>query len=153
MDDLVYAVREHIGEITTRRDELVGQTMPPRAIFDHVFEQPQTIDIGAKLNQTYTRAIRKLAREKVELLPEDYDSARREAEVFLHRYPEDMHTSIVRGALVSAYIRDEPGSMRRCGCPARRPKPDAIRASPIRPSRRCGKLACWMKSLGLNPAL
>jgi hypothetical protein len=110
MDDLVYAVREHITEISVRRDDLVKQTMPPRAIFDHAFEQPETIDIGAKLSQTYTRAIRKLAREKAELLPEDYDSARREAESFLHRYPDDMHTSIVRGALVSAYIRDEPGS-------------------------------------------
>ncbi|MEO1664996.1 MAG: hypothetical protein AAFU54_10180 [Chloroflexota bacterium] len=107
LDRLTSAVQTHIADIRETRDTLSAAAMPPRPIFDAAVTQPETVEIGAKLNQTYTRALRRLGDEPT---PEEYDAARRETEAFLDRYPASMHTAILRGAIVSAYIRDEPGS-------------------------------------------
>jgi hypothetical protein len=110
LDRLQAIVKQHIQTISEKRDALVRQTMPPRAIFDHTFAQSETIALGAKLNQVYTSTIKQIAKNKSELTQEDYDAARHTAEQYLHNFPNDMQTSILRGAIVSAYLRNEPGS-------------------------------------------
>lgn len=110
LDRLVAQVQDHIRQIETHRDVLVKRTMPPRAVFDHAFEQPETIALGAKLNQVYTRTIKQIVRSKAEITPQDYDLAKAEAEAYLTAFPPDMQTAILRGAMVSSYLRDEPGS-------------------------------------------
>lgn len=110
MDRLVNRVQDHIQHIETQRDRLIRQTMPPRAIFDYTFDKPESIQLGAKLNQLYTRALKQIARSKPNISPQDYDLARIVAEQHLHKFPSEMQSDILRGAIVSAYLRDEPTS-------------------------------------------
>lgn len=110
LDRLVSNVQAHIHTMETRRDALVQQTMPPRAIFDAVVSQPMSVEIGAKLNQTYTSAIKQIAKTKIALTADDYAIARQAAEHYLHQFPVEEQADILRGAIVSAYIRDEVAS-------------------------------------------
>lgn len=110
LDRLVGAVEDHIQVIQQGRDRLVQRTMPPREIFDYAFTRPQSIQLGARLNQTYTRLLKSIAEQKPTLTAEDYDLARQTAEAYLYKFPPGMQSDILRGAIVSAYMRDEVGS-------------------------------------------
>jgi len=110
LDELVTSVRQHIRAIEEQRDRLSTQTMPPQAIFDSAFEQPESIRLGAKFNRAYTTALREATRGQGEVRPEHREAAREAAEAFLGRYPPEGQSAILRGAIVSAYIRDKPGS-------------------------------------------
>jgi hypothetical protein len=110
LDGLVDSVQQHISHIEGQRDHLSEQTMPPQAIFDSAFEQPESIGLGAKFNRVYTTALRQATKDQAEVRPEHRDAAREAAEVFLDRHSPQQQDAILRGAIVSAYIREKPGS-------------------------------------------
>ena len=110
LDDLGNAVKQHIRKIEGERDTLSGQTMPPQAIFDSAFEQPETIKLGARFNRIYTTTLRQATQGQIEVKPEHREVAREAAESFLDRFTEEKQSAILRGAIVSAYIKEKPGS-------------------------------------------
>lgn len=112
LDKTIQGVKAHIVYVQTRRDEMVKATMPPRELFDSAFEDPETIRMGAGLNQAYARTIKRLAQARPYkvLTPDDYEAARRVAEEYLTRYLPQRHTAILRGAMVSAYLGETPAS-------------------------------------------
>ncbi len=110
LDRLVGMVKGHITAFERQRDELVQAAMPPAVIFDHVFNDSDLpfIEVGTGLHHAYHNRLRLLFRQKNQLSPEDYETAREEAEHYLARFPEEQHTAILRGAIVSAYLWEEP---------------------------------------------
>jgi hypothetical protein len=92
------------------RDRLAAQAMPPRAVFDSVFDDPETVRLGGGLNATYARALKRARRERGRLDDADYDRARAETEAYLDRFPPERQTAILRGAMVSAYLGETPES-------------------------------------------
>jgi hypothetical protein len=110
LDGLVDSVQQHIHQIGGQRDHLSEQTMPPQAIFDNAFEQPETIGLGARFNRVYTTALRKATKDQAEVKSEHREVAREAAELFLDQFTEEKQSAILRGAIVSAYIREKPGS-------------------------------------------
>ncbi len=112
LDDLVKVVQEHITHITARRDALAQATMPPAAVFDQAFSEPEWISIGSQLNQTYTATLHRRLRQSATsgLTGDDYMAIQASLTAFLGRYPPEVHTDIVRGAMVSLYLNDTLGS-------------------------------------------
>ncbi len=106
LDRTLSDIRSHITEVEGECDRLAASAMPPRAVFDSAFDDPETIKLGGGLNQTYARALKRALREKGKLSDEDYDRARAETEAYLNEFPEERQTSILRGAMVSAYMGD-----------------------------------------------
>ncbi len=110
LDRTLAGIRAHITQVEAERDRLAAASMPPRAVFDSAFDDPETINLGGGLNQTYARALKRALRENGKLSDEDYDRARIEAEAYLGRFPAEQQTAILRGAMVSAYMGDTPES-------------------------------------------
>ncbi len=108
LDRLVGMVKEHITAFEQKRDELVRAAMPPAVIFDHVFNDSDLafIEAGAGLHHAYYNTLRLLLRKKQQLSPEDYETARGQAESYLARFSSEHHTAILRGAIVSAYMQE-----------------------------------------------
>ncbi len=123
LDKTVRGVKEHVGYIEARRNELVHATRPPQEVFDGLANDLETVSIGAGLNQVYIGTIRRLARTRPYRIPlvEDFDSARQAAENYLARYPPIRHPAILRGAMVSLYTRARRlVQMRPCGFKGKR---------------------------------
>ena len=110
LDEIQRTQRAHIRRMEAARDELAASAMPPQALFDSAQEDPESIRLGGMLNQTYARAIRERANPNQPPMPDDHDSARQAVEGYLARFPEEGHTGILRGAMVSAYMGEEPSS-------------------------------------------
>ncbi len=112
LDALVKVVQDHIAHITTQRDTLAQATMPPAAVFDHAFSEPDWITVGAQLNQTYTASLHRQLRQSTTgmLAEDDYAAIQSRLVAFLNHYPPEAHTAIVRGAMVSLYLNETPGS-------------------------------------------
>jgi hypothetical protein len=108
LDGLIDSIKHHIRTFEQQRDVLVSQAMPPAVVFDHAFDEPEFIELGAGLQRAYYSTIQERLRQHTPLTPDDYDHARHEAEAYLKRFPPQQHTSIVRGAIVSGYLRDKP---------------------------------------------
>lgn len=110
IDDVQRTLQSHIRTIEGARDDLAVSAMPPQAVFDAAMEDPESIRLGGMLNQTYAKAIR--SRPQPELPPtlDDHEIARQTVEGYLNRFPEEQHTTILRGAMVSAYMGEEPSS-------------------------------------------
>jgi hypothetical protein len=84
--------------------------MPPRAVFDSVFGEPEVIKLGSGLNQTYARTIKQALKARGRLTDEDFEQARIATERYLDQFPEEQQTGILRGAMVSAYMSETPES-------------------------------------------
>jgi len=110
LDDIQRTMRAHIQKIEAARDELMGQAMPPQAVFDSAMEDPESIQVGGQLNATYARAIRSRPRSDMPPTEADHDGARIAVEQYLARFPEEQHTGILRGAIVSAYMGEKSSS-------------------------------------------
>jgi hypothetical protein len=110
LDRTLTDIRSHITEVEGERDRLAASAMPPRAVFDSAFDNPETIKLGGGLNQTYARSLKRALREKGRLSDEDYDRARSETEAYLEQFPAEQQTAVLRGAMVSAYMGDMPES-------------------------------------------
>ncbi|MHB8627804.1 MAG: hypothetical protein ACYDBJ_10265 [Aggregatilineales bacterium] len=110
LDALETAVNQHIAAFTAIRDEMVKTAMPPASVFDHAFNAGdlEFINAGAQLHRVYKNRLRTLLQEKDRLLPEDYETARAEAEAYLDQFSPDEQTALLRGAIVSTYITDSP---------------------------------------------
>ncbi len=110
LDGIVDTVKRHITAFAQTRDEVMKAAMPPAAVFDHVFNEGDlsSIEAGAGLHHAYNNAIRLLLRRKNTLSPEDYETGRIEAEAYLNRFPQEQHSAILRGAIVSGYMREQP---------------------------------------------
>ncbi len=109
LDRLVGTVKAHIAAFEQEREELAASAMPPAAVFDHVFNASDLalIQAGEGLHHAYHNALRLQRRQKLALLPEDYEVAREQAEQYLAQFPIEQHSAILRGAIVSAYMKDE----------------------------------------------
>lgn len=107
-------VRTHLQAMESYREQLTAQAMPPEALFDAVFQKPESIQVGASYLATYGRAVKEMkAKRPLGVLTDaDHDQLRKTAETFLSNYPEEQHTEILRGAMVSLYIKEERGSDR-----------------------------------------
>ncbi len=107
-------VQTHLLAMESYREKIAAQAMPPEALFDAVFQKPASIQIGAAYLATYGRAVREMkAKRPLGVLTDtDHDALRKTAETFLSNYPEERHTEILRGAMVSLYIKEERGSDR-----------------------------------------
>jgi hypothetical protein len=104
LDRLEAGVRGHIREMKVRRDELVARARPPEALFASVASEPETVALGARLNQRYAWALKRTpAEERLEV-------ARRAVEDYLAHFPPGRREAVLRGALVSAYLSDRPVS-------------------------------------------
>ncbi len=112
LDELVKVVQDHIAYITVQRDTLAQATMPPAAVFDHAFSTPEWIAVGVQLNQTYTATLHRQLRQSTTgmLTDDDYATIQDRLAAFLNQYSPEVHTAIVRGAMVSLYLNDTPGS-------------------------------------------
>ncbi len=110
MDRLVGIVKTHIDWVRTKRDELVKASVPPALLFNHAFNQTDhsMLDIGASLNRVYKNTLNTAIRKQGRLMPENYEAARIATEGYLNQFPAEEHGAIVRGALVSTYLSDNP---------------------------------------------
>lgn len=110
LDDIQRTMRAHIQKIEAARDELAGQAMPPQAVFDSAMEDPESIQLGGQLNAKYAREMRSRSRPDMPPTDVDHDAARVAVEKYLARFPEEQHTTILRGAMVSAYMGEKSSS-------------------------------------------
>ena len=108
-------MKAHIQTIQTRRDELVGQTQPPPALFENVSEED--VRLGAGLNQAFAAALnihKKKSKRQPPAAnsqpPTALDRARQATEDYLAHFPPHRWGGILRGALVSVYQQAETGS-------------------------------------------
>ena len=121
LDRLEQGVKAHIQTIQTRRDELVGQTQPPPALFENVTEED--VRLGAGLNQAFAAALnihkKKSKRQPPaasglgtprSVAPTALDHARQSTADYLTHFPPRRWGGILRGALVSVYQQAERGS-------------------------------------------
>ncbi len=110
LDRLTECIQDHIATFSHQRDSLAQTAMPPAVIFDHAFDadDPTALEAGAGLLHVYNNAIRQALRKDRSLSPEAYDAARHEAEAYLAQFPAEQQTAVVRGAIVSGYMRDKP---------------------------------------------
>ncbi len=96
LDRTVAAVREHIATIEAETGRLAARAMPPRRVFDSVFDDPEAIEWGAHLNALYTHTLRTGGL--------DYERAREACEAFLDRFAEEDQNRALRGAIYSSYL-------------------------------------------------
>jgi hypothetical protein len=108
LDELVTVIRQHIADITHQRDALMKQTMPPLTLFQHAFDQPETLQQGARFNQLYTSALpwtRSRGRTSG-----SYEQARQRSTAYLEQFPVHEQTAILRGALAHYYMGKHVGA-------------------------------------------
>lgn len=111
IDQRQRVVQAHIDEMGARREARAAAARMPAKLFDSVFAAPNTIQLGAGYLQQYSRHVKQLLRQRPSgLRPEDYAFLRKEAEQHLNQYPERMHNSILRGALVSLQLGEKGNS-------------------------------------------
>jgi len=113
VDTLYGKVKTHIDAFRQQRDELVSRTMPPVTLFDHAFNADERahIQTGVELNKLYSVTRGKLLHNKrsgQRLDEADMQVIRQQLDHFLSRFDETEHGAILRGALVAAYLSDEP---------------------------------------------
>ena len=113
VDTLYSKVKAHIDAFRQQRDELVRRTMPPATLFDHAFNADERTHIqnGIELNKLYSVTRGKLLHNKrtgQRLDEADMQHIRQQLDRFLSRFDETEHGAILRGALVAAYLSDEP---------------------------------------------
>ena len=108
LDRLEQGVKAHIWAVSQKRDELVGQTQPPPALFENVTEED--VRLGAGLNQAFAAALN-IHKKKIKRQPPTaLDRARQATEDYLAHFPPHRWGGILRGALVSVYQQEERGS-------------------------------------------
>jgi len=120
VDQLADGVQAHVERLTARRNELMQAARLPNVVHDSVASDAAAKAAGAKFNQTYYTASQ-AAREKYHALvtadPQTerdlhakqlqkrqqliFDYVRDQCETLLNQYPEERHTAILRGAMVS----------------------------------------------------
>lgn len=106
-------VRLHVQAMQQTREKLAAEAMPPQELFDYVItHHPETIATGQAYLTLYARTVRRLKEERPfgVLTPQDQETLRKTAETFLANYPDEQHSAILRGAIVSNYMKDKPGS-------------------------------------------
>ena len=108
LDELVLVIRQHIADITRQRDELMKQTMPPLLLFQHAFDQPETLQHGARFNQLYTSAL-PWTRSRGRTVG-SYEAARQRSTAYLEQFPEHEQSAILRGALAHYYMGKHVGA-------------------------------------------
>jgi hypothetical protein len=110
-------LKEHIQTIQTRRDELVGQTQPPPALFENVTEED--VRLGAGLNQAFAAALN-IHKKKSKRQPPAassqsltaFDRARQATNDYLAHFPPPVGWYFARGISECLSARKERG---RCG--------------------------------------
>lgn len=108
VDQRQQKIQNHVDTMSTRRDDLASTSRMPAQLFDSVFEHPNTVYMGAGYLQQYSSHLNQLMRQRPNgLRAEDYDILRQEAEQYLNQYPKQLHTTILRGAMVSLQMQDE----------------------------------------------
>lgn len=115
LDRLEQGVKAHIQAMHEKRDELVQQTQPPAALFEHVTEED--VRLGAGLNQAFAAALN-IHKKKPKRQPPAansqpptaLDHARQATTDYLTHFPPSWWGGILRGALVSVYQQEERGS-------------------------------------------
>lgn len=90
-------MREHMWEMSWRREELVARVRPPETLFGSVPEEPDVWALGARLKQTYARTLKRAPTS------ERLDTIRRAGEEYLAHFPPGRREAALRGALVHAY--------------------------------------------------
>ncbi|MEO1666693.1 MAG: hypothetical protein AAFU54_18795 [Chloroflexota bacterium] len=114
VDRIEQSINAHVERVEGIRDEMVGDTRPPKEVFDYVFEKPEYLDAGARLNQRYSAAVqnlRKQARtERRQITPDEWESARQIAIRELERTPEQDRGRVLLGSIASVYMREKPGN-------------------------------------------
>ncbi|MHB8624592.1 MAG: hypothetical protein ACYDBJ_13325 [Aggregatilineales bacterium] len=113
LDRLTGVVRTHIDDFRAQRDTLTAKTMPPARLFDHAFniDEREHLQTGIALNKLYSRVRGKLLHSKKagdRLDEADMTTIREQLDHFLSRFDEREHGAILRGAMVAAYLDDEP---------------------------------------------
>jgi len=113
LDRLTTTVKAHIDDFRAQRDELVAKTMPPAVLFDHAFnvDERDHLQHGVALNKLYSTVRGKLLHGKragQRLEEADMNTIRSQLDTFLSRFDESEHGAILRGAMVAAYLDDEP---------------------------------------------
>jgi hypothetical protein len=119
LDRLERGVKAHISTIQQKRDELAALARPPQALFDAADPGEAGVRMGAGLNQAFAGALNHAKPPLTHFLPEGrkanqseraeqrqahFDRARQAAEDYLAHYQPARHATILRGALVSAYL-------------------------------------------------
>jgi hypothetical protein len=107
LDQLEVGIKAHIEMMQQKRDELASRTMPPQALFDHAFANPEAIQLGAGLNQAYTAVLRT---QKKGAYSNVLERAKHVAEDYLAHFPPERRPGILLGALASVYGKEERGS-------------------------------------------
>jgi hypothetical protein len=103
LDRLETGVKAHIQAMQQKRDELVAQARPPRAVLDVALADPEVVKLGAGLNKAYAAALRMGKGKHANVL----ERARYAVEDYLAHFPPQRRGAILLGALASVYGKDE----------------------------------------------
>jgi hypothetical protein len=85
----------------------MAQTMPPLVLFQHAFDQPETLQQGAKLSQLYTGALPWVRGKRRK--SGSYELARQRSQVYLDSFLIEQQTAVLRGALAHYYLNASTG--------------------------------------------
>jgi hypothetical protein len=99
LDELVRGIDAHIERITTARDQLMRETMPPAEIFAAAFAE-KSLTAGARFNQFYTRQL-----PWRRPTPSSLETARQASETYLQQ-SADKHR-VLRGAIAHYYLNPD----------------------------------------------
>ncbi len=113
LDRLTTKVKAHIEDFRAQRDALVAKTMPPARLFDHAFnaDQREWLSTGAEFNKLYSVTRGKILHGKRagdKLTDADMNAIRTQLDHYLSRFDEGDQNAILRSALVSTYMSDDP---------------------------------------------
>jgi hypothetical protein len=110
LDQLTTMIHTHCAAFERTRDTLVERALPPPALFEHVFTSPEFdyIEAGRGLHTTHHTTLRLLLRETTRLSASDYAQARAATEAYLERFPTALQPIMLRTALVSGYMSEQP---------------------------------------------
>jgi len=120
VDRLSDGVRGYTDRMTAYRDERMAASKLPAPVHDSVADDPEAVTLGARFNGIYTQSLREARRQYAKVMqtrqhenPRQHEAERKryntlvldyvraKTEAFLDEHPEDRHTAILRGAMVS----------------------------------------------------
>jgi hypothetical protein len=120
VDQLAGGVHDYLHRMTQYRDQQMADARLPAAVHDSVAGDGEALQLGARFNSLYTAALREARQQYARVVTakasddlhgyeaqkKQYNTlvmeyVRQKTEGFLETQPEERHTAILRGAMVS----------------------------------------------------
>ena len=107
LDRLEKGIKQHIGGMLERRNELMAQAMPPPQLFERMADEAEMVRLGRRLNQVFAGALNQKRKSDGQV---PIQQARLRVERFLSHFPPSQQRRILLGALVSVHEGEMPAS-------------------------------------------